>query len=738
MRVLLCCGVLSLALLDVNAGLSRPAKRRSAGSASSTPTAADSIVDRVAQLLHIATPRFMYHSDIPGDRTSLIDALWSCDWTEGITNRFTAANPELTFLFEAQRVNQDEAPTRFHTLQGQQRWEAVISSVFRGRSQKWIPIETAALSILWLHYRVPEAAWQAARYFGRFIMSRTWTEDLCDEAVDRDPGAQYPVQQGISAAVFDNFQMKVDYASFSVNGETGTKIEMTNWATVFLPAMAMPPGFPGFDAILGAGGMFKPVLNFDQFLDSFSSFAPDITSGQKSRWITYLEWVTAGAGVQDLWDTDEYNSPYPPTKFHFHDPIFDRLQSSYEDVNFEINYMRKSRFHKFCQALMVGGDGLSFMRLIHRLSQDPRKYLETTPIIIPRLGENPHGLFHIMHGDWRIWSPLLLRFAEVVDNKQVRGDPCVAEFNKHQHFLRICIQACAEFVSEISKTGTDFHLVQRYAKHVHSMHHLYAPHATSITLLCCLILPPYCPQKLPPAPCQRFLRESEDNLSFAYIVCFLYLFGFKFLEYRHAVRHNQSHILDRLWRENLASARTALANKVNYRQMSIALVYWGVALVEPLQTFYHNTRTIRWIFSHVGWDMPIEKLNMWIKESVVSNISRMQICQYIRRLNFVQHVRRVVLRLSRFGRKRDTATPKDVRADVDKIKAFLHAKIGTTYAACTTPSNDNVLSVDMSRWGGRVNPRSEAPFMQIRRANRGHREYVRDQITKLCPWQRWA
>ena len=181
-----------------------------------------------------------------------------------------------------------------------------------------------------------------------------------------------------------------------------------------------------------------------------------------------------------------------------------------------------------------------------------------------------------MHGDWRIWSPLLLRFAEVVDNKQVRGDPCVAEFNKHQHFLRICIQACAEFVSEISKTGTDFHLVQRYAKHVHSIHHLYAPHATSITLLCCLILPPYCPQKLPPAPCQRFLRESEDNLSFAYIVCFLYLFGFKFLEYRHAVRHNQSHILDRLWRENLASARTALANKVNYRQMSIALVYWGL------------------------------------------------------------------------------------------------------------------------------------------------------------------
>ena len=157
------------------------------------------------------------------------------------------------------------------------------------------------------------------------------------------------------------------------------------------------------------------------------------------------------------------------------------------------------------------------------------------------------------------------------------------------------------------------------------------------------------------------------------------MFGFKYLEYRSAVRTNNSKLLDMLWCENLSSALTSKANKTNYRQMSVILVYWGVALVEPLQAFYHNTRTVRWIRSHVGWDMPIEKLNMWIKESVISNISQWQICQLISRLNFMQHVLRSVKQLVNRNRKVDSATLKDVREDVDKIKDFVRDKIGSTY-----------------------------------------------------------
>ena len=287
-----------------------------------------------------------------------------------------------------------------------------------------------------------------------------------------------------------------------------------------------------------------------------------------------------------------------------------------------------------------------------------------------------------------------MKMAAGVNNRQVKADPTVADFNKCQHFLRILVQACAEYVVEISQTGVDFNLSR------------------------------------------QFLRDAECNMSFAIIVYFLFMFGFKYLDYRHAVRHNESHKLDLLWRENLISTRTAAANKVNYRQMSVCLVYWGIALQEPLQTFYHNTRTIRWIHSHVGWDMPIEKLNMWIKESVVSNISRWQICQFISRLNFIQYVMRALLRLVRAGRKRDMATPREIRADVDTMLMFFRANVGKRYTACTKASDEHLPGVDLSTWGGTRSPRHSAPFNQIRRAQGGYRAYVEAQITKLCPWQR--
>ena len=690
---MLAVAALALVLCPSNAApLSRSAKRRNTWY-HPVATAAERVLASAADLLHLKQPPFMFHMDDEQAKERLVDALWSDLWTEGIASRFTDANPALRFLLEQQTVDDDQDETRFRReLQGQSRWEPVMSALFRARSQRLVPIETAALSVMALYYRVPEPVWRTVTYFSRFLMSSTWVRELCDLAMQRDPGPTYPVAEGFTAAVFDNLNMNVAYSSLSVGGTAGTKLEMTNWATVFIPAAAMPAGFKGIDAVLGAGGIFKPLLNLDDFLDGFSLFHADIVQNQRSRWTKYLDLAARG---DSLWDAEQYNSPYPRTRFYFHSPIFDRLQSSYEDVNFEIDLMRRSTFHRLSDALMLGGDGLSFMRMIHRISQDPRRFLETKPLIIPRLGENPHGLFHFMHGDWRIWSPLLLRLAAVVGNKQVKADPSIVDFNTHQHFLRVVIQATAEYVAEVAHTGTHY------------------------------------------STCRRFLTDAERNLSFAYVVFFLFMFGFKYLDYRSAVRRNESRHLDLLWRENLASTRTAKANKTNYRQMSVILVYWGCALVEPLQTFYHNTRTIRWVDSHVGWDMPIEKLNMWIKESVVTNISEIQIVRFIWRLNFLQHVSRALKSLIWSRRRRYEKTYKDITTDVNAIKNFLRAQIGGNYATCTQPSVANLLSVDMSEWGGLRTPRGSAPFNQIRAANAGVREYVTRQVTKLCPWQRW-
>ena len=97
--------------------------------------------------------------------------------------------------------------------------------------------------------------------------------------------------------------------------------------------------------------------------------------------------------------------------------------------------------------------------------------------------------------------------------------------------------------------------------------------------------------------------------------------------------------------------------------------------------------------------MPIEKLNLWIKESVVSNISEYQIMQFIRRLNFMQFVARAVQSLVFWRRARETATRKDVSADVQLIKEFLRQHIGATYATATQPSDANLLQLAWGRHG---------------------------------------
>ena len=96
-------------------------------------------------------------------------------------------------------------------------------------------------------------------------------------------------------------------------------------------------------------------------------------------------------------------------------------------------------------------------------------------------GESPHGKYHVMHGDWRLWQPLLIKMALVVNNKFIKKDPIVSEFNEHEHFLRIVVEAFAEYVVEIAQTGQDYH------------------------------------------NCANFLRRAERNLSFAYTCYFLFL-----------------------------------------------------------------------------------------------------------------------------------------------------------------------------------------------------------------------
>ena len=654
-------------------------------------------VRKSAELLNIVRPPYVYHMDCIEERNAMIDTLWTGEYASAL-GRFSSANPGLITLFEAQGMDDDRAP-RFHTITGQMpRFEATLTSLFRSRSQKMVPLETAALSVRFLHFQTPRSLWTGVTFFsGGLVMSRTWTEQLVDSALARDPGCPYNVAQGISGAVFDNFNLKAGYGSYSTLSSTGLSIDMTNWATVFIPRTAVPCGSIDIEALLASGGIFRTDVVLEQFLDMFSLLAPDITSNQHWRWRHYSDATVAGK----LWDKEPFASPYPPTHFHYHSPIFDRGQSSYVDVNFCLDLMRSSPFHRYSNAIQLGGDGLSYMRLIDRIAQDPRKYLWTTPVIIPRLGESPHGKFHVLHGNWRLWEPLIMRMALLLHNKQVATDPGVSQFNESEHFIRIMTRAFSEYIVEVSSGAADYH------------------------------------------SSKPFLKRASVNLSFNYICQFLFLFGFHYVQFRTAVRSNNSPMLDVLWREFLSVAKTDKANKTNYAKMTVSLIYWGSCLVEPLSTVFHNTRTIRLLHTHVGWDMPIEVLNLWIRLAVVYNITREYLCKFIHRLNFTHVVNRGLNNILKQNQKNldGIESLKNIDADVEMIKEFLREKLGRTWKEVTTPSTDNQLGLDMTHWGGdrsNANKLANTPWAQIRRGMSDYRTYVKDRLAANCRWHKWA
>ena len=95
----------------------------------------------------------------------------------------------------------------------------------------------------------------------------------------------------------------------------------------------------------------------------------------------------------------------------------------------------------------------------------------------------------------------------------------------------------------------------------------------------------------------------------------------------------------------------------------------------------------------------------------------------------------------REGQAAARAQDKKIDDDVELIKEFLRAKIGTTWAQATQPSNANSLDVDLSSWGGGrnggANARRRTPWGQMRDSMIDYRRYVRDVLGRYCPWHRW-
>ena len=124
------------------------------------------------------------------------------------------------------------------------------------------------------------------------------------------------------------------------------------------------------------------------------------------------------------------------------------------------------------------------------------------------------------------------------------------------------------------------------------------------------------------------------------------------------------------------------------------------------------------------------------------NVTKEYLIKFIHRLNFTHVVNRAldaIIKL-RWKNTAGRATLKDIDTDVALIKDYLRHHIGTTFAQATTPSDDNLLNLDMTDWGGdrsAAQKRNNTPWALIRLAMVDYRKYVQEKVTGACPWHKW-
>ena len=441
----------------------------------------------------------------------------------------------------------------------------------------------------------------------------------------------------------------------------------------------------------------------------------EIKSNKERRWCVFLRAARNGT----LLERPRVAPLWKPHKV-YHEPMFGRLQSSYADVEHELNVMRSAFANEY--VLFVAGDGLALMRMNHLLAAKADVYLDMSPFVIPvqgmraRLapralcgarpcaratdaGEHPHGLFHVMHCEWRLHRQFIMWCAEQVGNQQVIEDPNVSVFNVHRFFfLDVLTRACAEYINFVATL----------------------PGAEDLS------------------DPEGFLAKAEANRDFAWVCHFAFDAGFFVLDFLQSVRGNESKKLDLLWREFFPSAHSGTANKTQYVPMAIMRVFWGQAMVPELDALYHKLRTIPMSDKYgcgVGWDMAIEMLNWAIKAHVSHFVSEAQLRRFIANWSLLECVQEH-MRAVAYGAPGARATNHQVDAgpDVATLVKKFKAVIGTTWAQVTRRNTVSHVTTGPQRGGV---PWREVATVMRRTGDDAPHAFIRRHVSALTPFFEW-
>ena len=345
-----------------------------------------------------------------------------------------------------------------------------------------------------------------------------------------------------------------------------------------------------------------------------------------------------------------------------------------------------------------GGDGLAVKRLLEVIAADPITFLDTTPAVVPMLGEYPHGLHHIMHTAHRNFKPFVMRCAKETGNIAIVEDPAeVKYFNSHMYFHWKLTRACAEYLYEISRSpgGLDFEDVP------------------------------------------SFFRAVEANIDLAWVAHYAYDAGFLMLDFKQALRANQSDVLDQDWCEFLTLARTGTGHKTTYGILALMQVYRSVTLHPKLAELWRTVRTLPMSKNpgaRVGHDSPCEWLHADITASVQTHVTEATIEKFITTRPFTTTVERELRSL--LGTESDSSANKlkAMDEDVKKLLKLFRSEIGATWAAATSA---NAVSKLKMQSRSQTTPWAEYEAVASQKGNDSTASYVRRHLSTYAFQHEW-
>ena len=173
------------------------------------------------------------------EKAQLAVQIWTADLGSSMAMLRTA-NAALVDILREQMANAT-TQTEISRIHKEKQLDGTLLNIVRGQSIHKVPLITAALSITCESNLVKREFHDSISFLMKgALMSETWVQSFMDQAARSRPAPTETMIPGVMVTTFDNLTMNVGYHSYSVGGQTGDKLDMTNWFAVRIPQRLSP------------------------------------------------------------------------------------------------------------------------------------------------------------------------------------------------------------------------------------------------------------------------------------------------------------------------------------------------------------------------------------------------------------------------------------------------------------------------------------------------------------------